>query len=159
MTRSTDEQAYVELVCLHLMEIEKRERPEAINAEALSILPESADRAQRFFHAIKAFPGMKWAEFIDADKKRERKRTNPGKAGPPPKPILSKLNEPIARAAHDVDRIKAYWEATPDGMAGGDPPIPHIDLAAALHGISIADLGERVRRPKSRNPHKLTDRP
>jgi len=147
---------YKAAVFAMLEKINEREMLSEINADANSKLFE--ELVDQWKHAAIAFPGMTFEQFLEIAKKRERKQTNPGKRGPAPS-LMSRLDKPIAKAARDVDRIREYWLATPEGSAGGDPPIPHIDLAAEWHDHASHDLGERVRRGKSRNPHKLTDRP
>lgn len=147
---------YKAAVFAMLDKINEREMLSEINDDANSKLFE--ELVDRWKHAAIAFPGMTFEQYLELAKKRERKRTNPGKRGPAPS-LMSRLAKPTARAARDVDRIRAYWEATPEGMAGGKPPIPHIDLAADWHDHANHDLGERVRRGKARNAHKLIERP
>ncbi len=103
--------------------------------------------ATRYRHARAAFPGMTWREFIALAQSRE----HAGKRGRRAQSREEWASTPIARAALDVDRLNALWAAS---GKPGEPPLSHEEIAAARHGVTEAEVGERVRRPKSRNPHR-----
>lgn len=104
----------------------------------------------RFNHARVAFPGMTWAEFIALAQSRE----HAGKRGRRVQSHDERASTPIARAARDVDRLKALWAAS--GRTG-NPPVSHDEIAAERHGVPEAELLDRRRRPKSRNPHRMIE--
>lgn len=89
---------------------------------------------------------MTWDEFIAVSQSRARD----GQRGRRKQSLEERANTPLARAARDVDRLAAMW------VASGDPPMPNLELAAARHWVTEEEPGERVRRPNSRNPHRLT---
>ena len=120
-------------------------------AEAIAIEQRPVDLlvelATRYHHARAAFPGMAWDEFIALAQSRE----HAGKRGRRVQSREERASTPIARAALDVGRLAALWAAS---CKTGEPPVSHEEIAAARHGVTEAEVGERVRRPKSRNPHR-----
>lgn len=150
MTRADREQ-YRARALEALDQLDERQAEKVVTGQhSVDMLVDYASLLARFRHALAAFPGMTWDEFISLTASRERD----GKRGRRKQNLEERASTPIARAARDVDRLNALWAAS---GALGDPPLPHIELAAKRQDITEDELGERVRRPKSRNPHRLSD--
>lgn len=126
------------------------ERAEEILATNQQSVDLFVELEARFRHAAAAFPGMSWKEFLAL----AQSRANAGKRGRRVQSLEERASTPLARAARDVDRLTALWSASADG---GDPPLSHIELAAARHDVEEDELFERVRRPKSRNAHRMIE--
>lgn len=107
-----------------------------------------ADAYARWGHVRAAFPGMTWEEFGDVDYERQK----PKKRGRRKQGLAARGGKPLALAARDADRIKAFAMMISHVLddAGGD----HVDLAAERHGVDPVDVAERLRRGASRNPHR-----
>lgn len=143
----------------------EQERHRAAMLEALNLMDERTEEAvatdqrpvdllveltARFRHACAAFPGMTWEEFIALAQSRE----NAGKRGRRVQSLEERASTPLARAARDFDRLAALWAAS---GGAGEPPLSHLEIAAARHGVAEDELFERVRRPKSRNAHRMIE--
>lgn len=146
MSRPLDQQRYRAAMLEALDQMDERaEEAVATDQRPVDLLVELTGR---FRHARAAFPGMTWEEFIALAQSRE----SAGKRGRRVQSLEERASTPIARAARDVDRLAGLWAKSGDL---GEPPLPHLEIAASRHGVTEDELFERVRRSKSRNPHRL----
>lgn len=107
-----------------------------------------ADLYTRWGHARAAFPGMSFEEFGKLDHVRQ----NPPKRGRPKQGLTTRSETPIALAARDADRIKAF--AAVIGYSFEGIEYDYADLAAERHDVDPVDVAERLRRGADRNPHR-----
>lgn len=154
MTTDRERDSYRAEMLARLDHIDERDREAAaMSDQSVALLLDIVDRQksamERFAFASQAFPGMTWGEFTLIDVRRQRA----GKRGRKPAGLEARAETAIARAARDVDRLVADWRSR--GQAN-DPPIDPCDIAGQRHGVDPVEVAERVRRPKSRNPHRLT---
>ena len=148
MSRPLDQQRYQAAMLEALDQMDERaEEAVATDQRPVDLMVELT---VRFRHARAAFPGMTWDEFNALALSRE----HAGKRGRRVQSREERASTPIARAARDVDRLASLWAKSGDL---GEPPLPHLEIAAARHGVTEDELFERVRRSKSRNPHRLIE--
>ncbi|MDF2493698.1 hypothetical protein [Sphingomonas sp.] len=148
MSRPLDQRRYRAAMLDALDQMDERaEESAATNQQSVDLMVELATR---YRHARAAFPGITWDEFIALAQSRE----HAGKRGRRVQSREERASTPIARAARDADRLAALWAASGEA---GEPPLSQLEIAADRHGVSEEELGERVRRPKSRNPHRMIE--
>lgn len=148
MSRTLDQQRY-RAEMLEALDLADERKAEASATDQRPV-DMFVDMAVRFRHARAAFTGMTWEEFNALTASRARA----GKRGRRTQSLEERDATPVARAARDVARLSDLWAAS--GRAG-EPPVSHLELAAARHSVGEDELFERVRRPKSRNPHRLIE--